>query len=58
MSAWQPVETAPQGASVITYGKTGIRFMRKRETGQWENMMHLPREAPTHWMPLPEPPPR
>lgn len=56
MSEWQPIETAPVNQTVIVYGNGRIRFMRKDDLGQWRNMMHAPRQTPTHWMPLPEPP--
>ena len=53
---WQPIETAPSETVVITYGAGGVRFMRKDRQGQWRNMMHRPRNPPTHWMPLPDAP--
>lgn len=59
--AWQPIETAPRdGTRILIYSpRIGI------ESGEWHQRMH-PRgwaagstdrpRAPTHWMPLLEPP--
>jgi hypothetical protein len=58
MSEWQKSKTAPAQTTVIAYGSGGMRFMYKDAHGQWRNMMHRPRQTPTHWMPLPEPPDR
>ena len=66
MSEWQPIETAPMDERVVMgyfgpghdrYGFAAISHFFK-----WEAMpKRLPTnwpitEAPTHWMPLPEPP--
>lgn len=59
---WQPIETAPRdGTDVLLHGPFGnegkqynevARFWGSRWTIEWMHDFH----APTHWMPLPEPP--
>ena len=56
MSEWRPIATAPVNQTVTVWGQGGIRFMRLDDIGQWRNMLGAPKDAPTHWMPLPEPP--
>ena len=62
MSDWQPIETAPRdGTSVLLIrakamdgGRLGHRIgIGSWKQGQWKGDCT---RAPTHWMPLPEPP--
>lgn len=54
---WQPIETAPSGfAKILTYDgrqKFEDRFVIKTADGEWWREHGF---APTHWMPLPDPP--
>lgn len=71
MSEWQPIETAPKGTKVLVYSPDrcancppeaggaitawhdGEYWCNGRlETGEIAVLKH----APTHWMPLPQPP--
>lgn len=71
MSEWQPITTAPKdGTAVLLYRQCGI--WRVRGYGRWEDGPgqisgwisygfyeppgNLGLAAPTHWMPLPDPP--
>ena len=53
---WQPIETAPKGATVIVWTPSHGSFEASKERLGWYTPLgvHVPR--PTHWMPLPEPP--
>lgn len=51
-----PPATAPTNTALLCYGSTGWRFMRKRPSGQWENMMGHPAPAPKCWRPMPPKP--
>lgn len=53
---WRTEAVAPSNVRILTWGKGGHRFMMKDDRGQWRNMMGAPKNAPTHWMPLPQPP--
>jgi len=66
---WQPIETAPQDASVLIYipnaehyGEGIYRAILSSEFGGWTTFgLHVGRAVgsiyqPTHWMPLPEAP--
>jgi hypothetical protein len=62
---WQPIETAPRGVSVLVFEpeegpdpKIGITWMAGHDGVQWveEATGHII-DAPTHWMPIPAPPP-
>jgi hypothetical protein len=72
MSEWQPIETAPKDGRVViayqpggVYGN-GISYPASVGTTYWRDADSLnpghwtgpynPRDYPTHWMPLPEPP--
>lgn len=53
MSEWQPIETKPQGETLLYYPpETG-----RNAKCEWITIgyNHAPRKA-THWMPLPTPP--
>jgi len=53
MSEWQPIETAPQDYSWFLAWCYDLGFFVYR-TGP--GLMAGEEPAPTHWMPLPEPP--
>ncbi len=67
MSEWQPIDTAPlEGDAILV-----TRYVRSTNTGSiwvyhvawwhrdggWYTLGGGPLTTPTHWMPLPEPPP-
>jgi hypothetical protein len=62
---WRPIETAPRDGTLLRTlhpklaPKVRVGFWR-RKAGRWgyerSNNMSEPRNQPTHWMPLPEPP--
>ena len=61
MSEWQPIETAPEGESLLVYMPTDKR--NPIQVARWGkhtkvigNQFAFDMEKPTHWMPLPEPP--
>jgi hypothetical protein len=61
MTAWQPIETAPQEKLVILYapGWDPEVTAGKYEFGEWREGGYgecMIARNPTHWMPLPEPP--
>lgn len=54
---WQPIETAPKDRNIIITGRYGNGVAYVEESywcyrGHWNRRQH---EAPTHWMPMPEP---
>ena len=64
MSDWQPIETAPKGVFLLvwepdeTEPKTGSIWLAAFDGAQWvEDGTEHVIDRPTHWMPLPEPPP-
>lgn len=72
ISGWQPIETAPLHEVVLTLHKQDLYPVPayKMTDGKWRREMEGPEDldqpqpgryeelyrAPTHWMPLPEPP--
>jgi hypothetical protein len=57
---WQPIETAPKDKIVIG-GNAGSVFQMKYVEGwaePWATVLGLHPRRPTHWMPLPSPPPQ
>lgn len=57
MSEWQPISTAPKAERVLVWGNGPVRFGYLDALDNWRATHHGPlRSAPTHWMPLPEPP--
>ncbi len=61
MSAWQPIETAPRdGAKILVW------IFERHDIVRWDwqlecwvtpdELLEIGSKAPTHWMPLPEPP--
>ncbi len=67
MSTWQPIDTAPKdGTWVLLTGghaaePTGpcvVGFWDRDDWAyaHWDGSWYSIYEAPTHWMPLPEPP--
>jgi hypothetical protein len=64
MSKWQPIETAPNdGTQFLAYGDgNGVEssvYICSRRYGLdgWREAYTKRAMRPTHWMPLPEPPP-
>jgi hypothetical protein len=66
-AGWQPIETAPKDGAHVLVGRVGVSPARAWFEGdRWwmhgcgpnsRNVADLTgRFAPTHWMPLPEPP--
>lgn len=56
-SSWQPIETAPKGASVLLFfPKVGSNRMPLSAMQKVGRVIDYPSRPPTHWMPLPEPP--
>jgi hypothetical protein len=56
---WQPIETAPSdGRAVLVYrGNYDQMIVMREADGEWWRMSGDLRGTPTHWMPLPPPPP-
>lgn len=62
---WQPIETAPTNGTYVWVGAPGVRRIGFYGDERWHDMVSLAgggrAEAipftPTHWMPLPAPPP-
>jgi hypothetical protein len=59
MSEWQPIATAPKDREVLVYddGAILISLYVRDEDGQegwWDHGFMDP--APSHWMPVPDPP--
>ena len=69
MSDWQPIETAPMnGAEVLLFDRLGDISVARFANGAWQaradgfdafasDESRIEVEAPSHWMPLPSPPP-
>lgn len=58
MAEWQSIETAPKDIGTII-GSNGqwVVAMRWSTNGMtWTSEYHRSAVAPTHWMPMPEPP--
>lgn len=62
MSDWQPIETAPEHGQFLVYMPEEPR--RKIQAAEWHpnvkvigNHFAFDLTKPTHWMPLPDPPP-
>lgn len=64
---WQPIETAPKDVLVLMFERqpeflssvdalVGIVFAGWWDGEGWRNNLDQQEQAPTHWMPLPEPP--
>lgn len=69
MNQWQPIETAPIDRTDVLVaapardGKLFVSVARCLD-GEWHEVNHDPSDMwggplyPTHWMPLPDPPPQ
>ena len=60
-AGWQPIETAPIGTKILLGWSThDLRVVGLFLQGQWVDAMEGStfQPDPTHWQPLPEPPPR
>lgn len=61
---WQPIETAPKDGQVILIcAGNAVASVYWDDEFTWvsteDNLMaHIVHDDPTHWMPLPEPPPQ
>lgn len=67
---WQPIETAPQGETVLIYcpythqrgGRIGLGLLRKylnENAAHWSfdgSRVAAQKTPPTHWMPIPAAP--
>lgn len=57
---WQPIETAPRdGTDILVFQpQYGECFCAFYNSGCWWqfSLLHVLKDEPTHWMPLPEPP--
>lgn len=62
MSEWQPIESAPKDTAILVYhaGYTVAHFNTTygRWIGYGRDALEFVTGPPTHWMPLPPPPPR
>lgn len=62
MTEWQPIETAPNGVSIlVAYNDGSVDFIEDDDNDyEWKPYKgQKPTSGvsiPTHWMPLPEPP--
>ncbi len=63
MSEWQPIETAPKDGTAMLVHDEGAVFIAvfDEDEGAWMDIAGAPgyqrvEPAPTHWMPLPDPP--
>ncbi|MDB5557092.1 MAG: hypothetical protein JWQ36_26 [Enterovirga sp.] len=62
---WMPVESAPKDEPILVYTRPwgAIVAVLSTEFGEWLSRMQVPvsireeHELPTHWQPLPSPPP-
>lgn len=55
---WQPIETAPNDASILVYRSTGEYQLVQAEDNDYTWQPSIPDglDRPTHWMPLPSAP--
>lgn len=61
MSEWQPIETAPNDEGILVAYDSGIISLVDADDNDfcwrpYDGIRTPGREAPTHWMPLPDPP--
>jgi hypothetical protein len=64
LSAWQPIDTAPEDKEVLVFVPAWGAIIARYNTAfeEWTSRMQCPvslsedREQPTHWMALPAPP--
>ena len=56
---WQPIETAARTNHryVLVWAETGGYYVALWHRGEWRHGEKGRPVFPTHWMPLPEPPP-
>ncbi len=58
---WQPIETAPRvhWSPIMIWDGAHVGIGRWHERGFWVSGNHAcpPAPVPTHWQPLPDPPP-
>ena len=57
MTEWQPIETAPKdGTEMLAFwNRSNVYGIASFDDGRWADETGEV-SAPTHWMPLPEPP--
>jgi hypothetical protein len=57
---WQPIETAPKDGTIILTWQGGVRWRitcYNPHVKEWHYIgIEYSKEAPTYWMPLPQPP--
>lgn len=53
---WQPIETAPRDAFLLVNSDEGMYVAWMHSSGWFQYSRDEFVDAPTHWMPLPEPP--
>jgi hypothetical protein len=66
MPEWRPIETAPDDGRVVLAwvrfpsGNGNWNILQRDIDGEWldDNGDRLAPYEPTHWMPLPDPPPK
>ena len=55
---WQSMKTAPREVMILTYGSGGVYVNRMDKLGQLRTRFKKPLDSATHWMPVPEAPPK
>ena len=56
---WKPIETAPKdGQAILAWDENETWEIAYRQRGKWRYGPKGYSFNPTHWMPLPDPPPK